>query len=211
VAGEMLFRSFETRDLALTDDGRTVEGLLVPFGQTAEIWNQVENRILESFDPGSFRRAVKAPNRVTFRIDHVNGELVGFGRMMEERDDGLWGRFRLLETRAAYARELIEEAYSGLSIGFIPLPGGSRKRNGVVHRVACHLDHVAAVMAGTSAYPEARVLAMRSQGGLGEGRDGFQEEFLETPQLDALSARLEASRSEYAERLARAEAVLARG
>lgn len=214
VAGEVLFRSFEPQQLAFIDDGRTVETRVVPYGVIAEVWSiddQGGKRYSETFDRGSFSRAEKAPFRVKLQIDHVGGELVGFGRELMEDDQGLLGRFRLLETRAGLARELIQEfGYSGLSVGFIPLPGGSERKHGIVHRTAVHLDHVAVVPVGTEAYAGSRVLALRAQGGLLEGRAG-SELPPDTPELDALSDRLQADRVAYETRLARMQAVLQHG
>jgi HK97 family phage prohead protease len=209
---QILYRSFEPQDLNLTDDGRTLECQVVPYGQVAEIWNGTEDRFLECFDRGAFQRACKAPNRVLLSINHPGSDVVGFGREMEERDEGLFGRFRLMQSRAEYAREMISEGFSALSVGFVPLLRGTLPMKGVKHRVAVHLDHVAAVLSGTEAYPGAQVLAMRQQGGLMEGRDNLAEwsDIPATPELDSFSEQLEAQRAEVQARLARVQAVLAR-
>lgn len=157
----ILERSFP-QGLAMTD-GRTVEGRCVPYGVVADIWSPEEGHYREQFDLGVFDHVTKAPHRVAFRISHADAyaNMVGYGTDLEERDDGLYGSFRLLESDAPKARELIAESYRGLSVGFLPLARGSVRVGDVLHRVKAHLDHVAAVVEGTAAYSDAKVLAMR--------------------------------------------------
>jgi len=144
-------------------DGRTVEGKCVPYGQVIEVWSEHEGNYRETFDHGAFERVCKAPQRVLFRISHSAdyANMVGYGTDLEERDDGLYGSFRLLEADAPKARELINASYKGLSVGFLPL--NSKRVGDVLHRVRAHLDHVAAVVEGTAAYPDAMILAMRGK------------------------------------------------
>jgi len=144
-------------------DGRTVEGRCVPYGQVAEVLSDHEGHYRETFDHGAFERVCKAPQRVIFRISHSAdyANMVGYGTDLEERDDGLYGSFRLLEADAMKARELISASYKGLSVGFLPL--NSKRVGDVLHRVRAHLDHVAAVVEGTAAYPDAMILAMRGK------------------------------------------------
>jgi HK97 family phage prohead protease len=192
----ILERSFPV-NMEMTD-GRTVEGLCVPYGMTADIYSEEEGRYQETFDLGAFSRVVRAPNRVMFRITHSANfsNMVGYGVELEERDAGLYGQFRLLEADAPKARELIKEAYRGLSIGFLPI--SNVRRGNVIHRVKAHLDHVAAVIEGTAAYSDAKVLAMREDG------TPFYErtlgEFEETVDLEALNElkRINAEHRQYA-------------
>lgn len=157
----ILERSFP-QGLAMTD-GRTVEGRCVPYGVVADIWSPEEGHYKEVFDHGAFERVVRAPQRVIFRISHSAdyANMVGYGTDLEERDDGLYGSFRLLEADAPKAKELISASYRGLSVGFLPL--NSKRVGDVLHRVKAHLDHVAAVVEGTAAYSDAVILAMRQK------------------------------------------------
>jgi phage head maturation protease len=56
-----------------------------------------------------------------------------------------------------------EGEITGLSIGFKPNPGGGSRKggDGIIDRIAGHLDHVA--LTSEPVYPDAGVLAVRSQ------------------------------------------------
>ncbi|NIH81694.1 HK97 family phage prohead protease [Amycolatopsis viridis] len=145
-------------------DGRTVEGIAVPYGKPQVI----DSRLTEQFARGAFSAQIRAAHRVPFFRDHFgrNGEMGGtlIGRAIELRDDaaGLFTRFRVSRTeKGDETLELIKDgALSELSIGF--REGQNRKLpGGVVERRSATLTEVAIVMAG--AYGEAAtVTAVRS-------------------------------------------------
>lgn len=161
---ELLIREFPVE---LTEgDGRTLEGRVVPYGVAARVADPPDFRPYEEmFVRGAFRGAVKAPNRVFLAFGHAMDEtnirnIVGHGVEFEEHDDGLHGRFRILDDQdGEKARLLIREKILGsFSVEFKPL-AVPKIVNGVVQRLKVHLDRVALVRQG--AYPTAEVLALR--------------------------------------------------
>ena len=159
-------RSFAT-DLKATDE-RTVEGLVVPYDQVAEI---VEFRnggpfpYRERFVRGAFERATRPGNAgrvsLVYSHDEILPNRLGYGTEFREADDGLYGTFRLDESTAAKARDVLTTSHSGLSISFLSLlPAAfTEKAGSLVTRAAAHLQHVAAV--ATPAYAGAGVTSIR--------------------------------------------------
>ena len=159
-------RSFRT-DLEATDD-RTVTGLVVPYDSVAEI---VELRdggpfaYRERFVRGAFERATRPGNAgrvaLLYSHDEILPNRLGYGMEFREADDGLYGTFRLDESTAAKARDVLTTSHSGLSISFLSLlPKAFTERAGsLVTRAAAHLQHVAAV--ATPAYAGAGVTSIR--------------------------------------------------
>lgn len=174
---KMILERAYSGDLEMQSDGRTVEGKCVPYGTVITVGDQQGNgKYRECFDYGAFSVMCKAPNRVIFRISHLDqyANAVGWANDLEERMDGLYGSFRLYEADAPKAREMIKESYRGLSVGFVPIRND--RRGDVIHRISARLDHVAAVIEGTAAYPDAMVLAMRDDQGHGVYERGAPEE-----------------------------------
>jgi len=145
-ADGLLVRSYPT-ELTPDQDGRTLFGRLVPYDQVATVgpdgWSPEPYD--EAFARGAFRRATRSPQRVYLRVEHQPGVwgVAGYGAQLEERDDGLHGAFRTLET--APGPQALELHRAGVlayfSVGFMPL-GRGRKRGGVTIRTHCHLDEV---------------------------------------------------------------------
>jgi uncharacterized protein len=111
-------------ELELRDDGdgRTISGLVVPYNSPARVGGYVE-----SFTLGAFRDA--DPEQVPLLAVHDHASLpIGRAMTLAEEDRGLAGSFRVSETRAGdEVLTLIRDgAVRGLSVGFIPLPGGDR-------------------------------------------------------------------------------------
>jgi len=82
--------------------------------------------------------------------------------MLEERDGGLYGEFRISKTEAGdEALELIRDGVlTNLSVGFQPLK--DEKRGGVTNRIKAHLAEVSLVTFG--AYGDAaNIVAVRSE------------------------------------------------
>lgn len=163
----VLVRSFQTA-LEVTD-GRTVEGLVVPYNQPAPITELRADGVLsyrEEFARGAFERATRPenPGRVHLLYTHEDTlpNHLGVATSFTERDDGLYGVFRLDASTADKARDVLSSSHSGLSVSFISLlPKAFTERAGqLVTRRAAHLVHVAAV--ATPAYAAAGVTSIRA-------------------------------------------------
>lgn len=180
---ELLYRSFvpdlEIRSTAKGGDGRTVDGICVPFGKAMRI----SSDLTEQFARGSFNHQIKAAHRVKFARGHLSLGGILIGRAGELRDDasGLWGSFRVSKTLTGdETLALIEDgALDELSVGFYERKGGNRTLpDGTLERTRVDLFEVAAVEFG--AYGQgAKIKGVRTaeqmaaeldeQGG--EGRD----------------------------------------
>ena len=159
-------RSFAT-DLEATDD-RTVTGLVVPYDQVAEIFEMRPDGPIsyrERFIRGAFERATRPGNAgrvaLVYSHDETLPNRLGYGTEFREADDGLYGTFRLDESTAAKARDVLTTSHTGLSVSFLSLlPKPFTEQAGaLVTRAAAHLQHVAAV--SSPAYAAAVVTAIR--------------------------------------------------
>lgn len=152
---------FEIRAAGRGGDGRTIEGIAVPFGRP----QRIHADLTEQFARGAFNHQLRAPNRIRLGRDHplIGGSPIG--KAMELRDDaaGLWGAWRVSNTDAG--NETLELVRDGvldeLSVGF-------RERqnrvldDGTVERVKADLIEVSVVFMG--AYGRgATVTAVRDQ------------------------------------------------
>lgn len=155
----VLIREIPLSDLEVREDtdGRTLDGLCVPYDRIAEIPGE---GIREVFRYGAFKAQTRAPWRLALYDGHKEDtdHKIGLCRELIERAEGLYARFRLLASRAEIVRDLVEEGNSCLSVGFAPL-GYSPVVEGVTERRRAHLAHVALV--GKGAFPGAEVLALR--------------------------------------------------
>ncbi len=163
-----------TADLELSDDGRTVEGRIVPFGEPATVVDrhpktgQVEE-FTETFDRDAFDAMIAGLSagpgfgKVTLVRDHRpdTDSMFGYATQLEAKPDGAYGVFRLYQRADLdLVRSIIEETHRGLSVGFKALV--SKVVDGVVHYRKVHLDHVA--VTPTPAYAGAVVTAVREDG-----------------------------------------------
>ena len=150
---EILHRTFPA-ELIEESDGRTLFGRCVPYDKVARVIDEVGPPYEEAFTRGAFARAVKAPQRVLLRFEHRDGllDVAGYGKELEERDDGLWGSFRALDSPAGEQALALHRAgvLGFFSVGFHPI-GNGRRRSGVVVRTHCHLDEVS--LCREPAYP----------------------------------------------------------
>lgn len=146
---------FEARDAG--NGTHELTGLCVPYDvPTTKVGARPE-----VFRPGAFAGAVDAVGKVRL-TDHNHSRdkrPVGVATHLEERAGGLYGRFRFYDTpegEAAY-RNVREETYGGLSIGFVAV----RTRDTAVGRevLEARLHHVSLV--DEPAYDDAKVLALR--------------------------------------------------
>ena len=146
-----LIRSFtpelEIRSAAKGGDGRTIEGIAVPYGRA----QRIDSTLVEQFARGAFNHQLAAPNRVRFAREHVSlgGTLIG--RAVELRDDaaGLWGAWRVSATPAGdETLTLIEDGVlDELSIGFRERQN-RRLADGTIERVKADLVEVSVVLQG---------------------------------------------------------------
>ena len=159
-----VFRSFAA-DLATEDDGRTITGRCVPYGEVATVADGDGPPYRERWVPGAFRRIVRAPSRTMFNYAHREGlaDLIGHAVGLEERPDGLHATFRALPGLVGdQALGLINSGVAtGLSVNVWVAARGSRTADdGVVERtLAARLPHVA--LTPEPAYAGATVTAVR--------------------------------------------------
>jgi HK97 family phage prohead protease len=167
-------RSFAT-DLQIADE-RTVEGLVVPYDRVTPITELRPDGVInyrERFVRGAFERATRPgiASRVGLIYTHADNltNRLGYGLEFREADDGLYGKFKLDESTAAKARDVLSTSHAGLSISFLSLvpKAFTEKPGALVTRAAAHLEHVAAV--SVPAYPGAMITAIR------EGDDTEQQ------------------------------------
>jgi len=174
--------TLEVRDVDDPGDGRTVYGRIVPYGEVISFLDAYDGRVKrERFVKGAFAKQADqgAFSRVTLSFEHQDGfhNTIGYGRRIEDRDDGAYASFRLYEADAGKVREMITTSHGGLSVEFEPR--GVREdldEHGVIVRRGVHLRRVG--ITGTPAYTGAEVLAVR------EASSGA------TPHLDEVRAEL---------------------
>ena len=130
-------------------EGRTLEGLCVPYNVTQRVQDPGGPPYDELFAPGCFTRALRAPNRVGLCFEHRDGltDRVGRAVTLEDRPEGLWGSFQVVGGMIGdHALALVDEGMvAGFSVGFVPLGRQRRNEGGAVVRTRCHLEHMALV------------------------------------------------------------------
>lgn len=181
-------------EMALADDGRTIEGRIVPYNEPTEIVELRDGevkRYTEMFLPRSCARMAQAAARrsnasfISFVLDHSESfdNRIGHCSMLEERADGAHATFRLYQSRdLEKVQSILRESHDGLSVYFADIKP-PRVEDGVTKRVQVHISHVAATP--TPAYDNARIMAMRND--VEPVDDG-------TPNLDEVMAFLESIR-----------------
>jgi HK97 family phage prohead protease len=99
---------------------------------------------------------------VKLLFQHKADAPIGRAVVLEEKEEGLYGEFRVSKTEAGdEALELVRDGVlSNLSVGFSPLR--DEKRDGVVNRIKAHLAEVSLVTFG--AYGDkAGIVAVRNE------------------------------------------------
>jgi uncharacterized protein len=158
---EILTREFAL-DLELRADGRTLEGTVVPYGEEARIGP----RLVEVWHRGAFEGT--DPASVPLLVLH-DRQTLPIGRAVELRDEpARWfGAFRVSKTRLGdEVLELVNDrALTGLSVGFVPVPGGDRwnAARTRVERIRAQAHHVGVVP--FPAFASARIATVRAGGG----------------------------------------------
>jgi hypothetical protein len=154
-------------ELELRDDGdgRTLHGVLVPYGREVRVGSYVE-----SFAFGAFTDT--DPSAVPLLALHDHESLpIGRAMSLQETPAGLEGALRVSETRAGdeVLTLIRDRAVSGLSIGFTPIQDRWNATRSKVERLKASLREVS--VTPFPVYPDARIAAVRS------------EELLRTPRL----------------------------
>jgi len=155
------------------DDGRTLEGMIVPYNVVADVaevndeTGKVE-RYREQFLTGSLAamaQGFKHRGRldVPFMLGHQESfeSTIGFATSLDSRDDGAWGSFRIYDdSNLVKIQSMLRESHTGLSIAFRDTRQ-PKLIDGVVSRVQVFVGHVAATPVPT--YATAGITAMRAQ------------------------------------------------
>jgi len=162
---EVLVREFPV-ELSEDGDGRTLEARIVPYNTKTRVADAPTYEPYEEmFLPGTFERQTRAPDRlkIWLNFEHEQGlrGIVGHGISLEEREDALYGTFRMRDDPDGNkALGMVRDGLlTGISIEFNPLK--SKRVGGIVQRVRAHLDKVSLVRVG--AYSDAQVLALREE------------------------------------------------
>lgn len=190
----MIERNFALDEWHMRDDGRTVDGRIVPYGEVIEVVDINKEgkleRIKETFLPGSLTwEAQNAKRRgnaawVEFRLDHGDdfSGTIGYGRNIESKEDGAYASFRLYESQdLPKVQSMLRESHTGLSVFFFDRVE-PKVVDGVTQRVQVSLGHVCATP--LPAYNGAKILTMR------EARE--HESNGGTPLLDEVKGYLQA-------------------
>jgi len=169
VPGLVMQRSFAAELEA--KDGRMVEGCLVPYGEAARVQDHNEDGSLSSpyfevFEPGAFRKQLRAAARLELRYEHRTDLLssVGVCRSLHDESAGLFGAFRVHEGAVGdQTLELVREGIlPGFSVEFMDrFRNWQRTPEGTVVRRNCELLSVG--LTRTPAYAQALVAAVRSR------------------------------------------------
>lgn len=145
---------FKGVQLRATDDGdgRTVEGVAVPFGQVIDTW---EGR--ETFDPDTVFDGVEDA-----KLCYQHDQLIGRITSAEARDDGLHITARIADTATGRdALALLKDgALDSMSVGFVPIEDETDEDD-VTHRRRVRLLETSLV--SWPAYSQAKVAGTRNQ------------------------------------------------
>jgi HK97 family phage prohead protease len=156
----------------LEDEGRTVTGQIVPFGEVAHVIEMVDGERQEydeEFLPGCtlrMRQTARArggqPAWIRFTIDHEQAfdSRLGYCTSLTESPKGARGTFRLYDgPQLPKVRSMLTESHNGLSIEFSDIAPPSKTEGGVVQRRQINLAAVTATP--IPVYAGAKILAVR--------------------------------------------------
>ncbi|OXN01113.1 HK97 family phage prohead protease [Bifidobacterium vansinderenii] len=167
-------------------DGRTLEGVAVPFGQVIDTWDGAE----------TFDRDCVFDDVDSAKLCYQHGELIGRITGAEPRDDGLHITARISDTQRG--RDVVallrDGALDSLSVGFIPVESETDKQ-GVAHRKRVRLLETSVV--SWPAYEAAKITGQRSADPLNEvSETGNNQESEETRMDKELSEMLDGIKDE---------------
>ena len=179
-----LRRAYVAADLTIRagGDGRTISGLVVPFGESARV-SDGGRPYMEAFQRGAFTKTLaERRSPVKLLSQHDSTQPIGVATTLEERDAGLYGEFRVTETRHGNDQLALvrDGALDSFSVGFSPI--SHVQRDGVTVRTEVRLREVSLVT--FPAYEGAVVTGLRSLGDLAD---------LDDDELTSLAARLDAA------------------
>ena len=162
-----------TAGLEIVDaDDHSIRARLVPY----DVATELRPGIWESFAPGAFARATRAPHRVKLRHDH-NGPLIGHATALDDTPTGSYGTFTVARTTAGNEAHTLALAgtLDECSVEFRPITNGRQVRalpdgRQTIRHTRAHLLGLALVPYGAygdHAHPDAgaKVLAVRDLDG----------------------------------------------
>lgn len=169
-----MIRSFQIDGLHLRDDGRTVEGRIVPFNEIGTVVEEENGQLVrydETFLPGSMSKMIGGAKArggnfgwIGLNLDHDQGlpSRIGYATDVIEATDGAYGTFRLYQgADLDKVRSMLTESHTGLSVEFSDI-WKPRNIGGVRARTMVHVSGVAATP--VPIYSGAELLSVRSQG-----------------------------------------------
>lgn len=162
-------------------DGRTLEGVAVPYGQIIDTWDGAE----------TFDHDCRFDDIESAKLCYQHGELIGRITGAESRDDGLHITARISDTqRGRDVVELLRDgALDSLSVGFIPLENKMDKA-GITHRKRVRLLETSVV--SWPAYESAKITGQRDMEKTTNNRNESED-----PKVDKeLEATLDAIKDE---------------
>lgn len=162
-------------EFELRDDGRTLTGRIVPYGEVAKIIELDEStgelvRYQEQFLPNSLMAMAqgfqaRGGKFIPLLIDHNDNfdNMIGHATELRSEEDGAWCSFRLYDdSRITKIRSVLTESHTGLSIAFRDTRT-PKMIDDVVSHVQVHVGHVAATPA--PAYQGAGIESLRATQG----------------------------------------------
>jgi HK97 family phage prohead protease len=156
-----------TADLSLRGDGRTIHGIVMPYGEEARV-NDGYGFYTEVFRQGAFAKSVRERgDRIKLLVNHEKYKQLPIGRSLtfKEEKRGLYGEFRVSDTAAGNeALVLVRDGVAdSFSAGFVPINPGPHEpvpQSGIVERVEAKLGETSLV--AFPAYAGAAVIGVRS-------------------------------------------------
>jgi HK97 family phage prohead protease len=156
----VMTRAVDVAELEIRSDGRTLEGTIVPYGQSAHI-TEYGKSYVEVFHRGAFAGERPAAVPLT-RLHPRSGAELPIGVGVEFADDGIRLRGAFHVSDIPEGNEVLQLARDkvplGFSVGFVDVQSRWIGRDRV-ERLRANLDHVAVVR--SPAYREALVTAVR--------------------------------------------------
>jgi HK97 family phage prohead protease len=145
-----LIRDFPV-DLSVRSDGagRTIHGIVVPYGTVSTVADYPGRPYKESFARGAFARDIAVRNGdyrgVKLLFQHDKNEPIGRATMLSEDTAGLYGEFKVSDTaRGNEALNLIRDGVlDSFSAGF--LPQAKENKDGVVVRTQAAIRETSVV------------------------------------------------------------------
>jgi HK97 family phage prohead protease len=150
-----------------TREGRIVEGCCVPYGEPTQVADPPAFvPYFEMFEPGAFRKQLRAADKVELRYEHRDSlaDSIGVCRELHEEAAGLFGTFSI--HRGAFGDQALELVREGILPGFSVefsdrYTHPKRTPEGTVVRSNCLLHCVS--LTRTPAFAGAQVVAVRSR------------------------------------------------